>query len=106
MSTFAQAPNDGLVAFVSIAITTVAPAGPEDRLQVVQHEQSATLAQQVHQHDNSGTLAFRGRHLLPGNDPNGIAQPLSGKGRVAEAAPVQSLETGCELLGESGSERR
>src|SRR5947209_18552782 len=106
MPTLGQPPNDGPVARVSIAVPPVALARLEDCLKVVQHKQAAALAQQVQQHIESGILGLRRRHLLAGDDANGVAQPLSGEGRAAQTTPVQTLETGRQLLRESGGERR
>src|SRR6185295_11567942 len=92
MRGFAGGVQKAAVAGHAVAVAALALAWLEQCFVIVEYEQTAALTQQLQKRGDPLRFGV-GRHaLLVGQEPNGTGEPVSDRWRVAQAAPVDTLE--------------
>jgi hypothetical protein len=101
MGRLAQPLEQAAVPLVPLEVRRHGFAGAQDRLPVVQHQQTGTLAQQVEQEQQAPIRACRHRGLPIGEEADRVGDPLLERQRVAEAAPEHVREPRGQILDET-----
>jgi hypothetical protein len=73
-------------------IASLSLAWFEERLGVVEHQQTASITQQPQQGPEPFRPGRRWHHLLVGQEADGARQPVAPRWGVAQATPVDAVE--------------
>src|SRR6266851_2023742 len=106
MPGFADGLQQVAVPVVAVSIATLALTWLEQRFKVVQHQQTAPVAEELEKRREPRTFALGQHNPLIGQKANRSSQPLAGGRRIAQAAPVDTLKGWRHVLGQPRREHR
>src|SRR5437764_15302550 len=100
MSSFANSLQQLAVTGVALAVAAPRVAGLQQRLKIVQYQQTRPLLQQLQQDPQLCAFAFWSDYLLARQKANRPSHPFANRRCVPKTAPIQPLEIGRDVLGQ------